>query len=199
MSFIFLGRGRNISCKTIVKRALLTLLTLGLFISAIPAQAEPRWSTYVNQVIGYSVTYPSYLRLRPWPKDKDPNSSEQWRSKVFESPDQEVSLVIEEHPEVEGKTLNDYFHQRMKDRHGGGTVDYSIMKENWFVVSGMNSLGYEFYEKFYLFPPTLPGETGHWCISFTFAYPHNARKNFDSIVSKIAHDFKPNLPGGQDH
>jgi hypothetical protein len=60
-------------------------------------------------------------------------------------------------------------------------------------------VGYEFYEQFYLFPPTIPGQESSWYISFTFAYPHSARKRFDAIVTKIAHDFKPNLPGAQDH
>jgi hypothetical protein len=103
------------------------ILTVGLFIVAATARAELRWNTYLNRTVGYSVTYPSYLELQPWPKDKDPNSSEQWRSKVFS------------------------------------------------------------------------GEEGNWYIFLTFAYPHSTRKSFDSIVTKIVHDFRPNLPGAQDH
>ena len=175
------------------------ILTVGLFVVAATTRAELRWSTYLNRTVGYSVTYPSYLELQPWPKDKDPNSSEQWRSKVFESPDKKVSLVISEHPEAEGKTLNEYFNQWMKDRLDDGTVDYSLVKDNWFVLSGVNSLGYEFYTKFYLFPPNFSGEEGNWYIFLTFAYPHSARRSFDSIVTKIVHDFRPNLPGAQDH
>jgi hypothetical protein len=182
-----------------VEKTILTFLALELFVLTSTTRAEPDWSSYVNRTVGYSITYPSYLRLQPWPKDKDPNSSEQWRSKVFESPDKEVSLVIREHPAEEGKTLNEYFTLWMKDRLEGGTVGYSLTKENWFVISGVNSLGYEFYEKFYLFPPTIPGEVSDWYISFSFAYPHSARKSFDSIVTKMAHSFTPNLPRGQDH
>jgi hypothetical protein len=76
----------------------------------------------------------------------------------LESPDKKVSLVRREDPKVEGKTLNDYFNQWMKYRLDDGTVDYSFVKDNWFVICRVNSLGYEFYAKFYLFPPTIPGE-----------------------------------------
>jgi hexokinase len=83
--------------------------------------------------------------------------------------------------------LQELFNGCREDRiKGGAKIDYSVIKDNWYVVSGVDK-GTEFYQK-------------HWVqmsadvsrnISFTFTYPHDQHATYDPMVSIIAKGFKP--------
>jgi hypothetical protein len=86
----------------------------------------------------------------PWQGDSV--SPWQARTKTFESKNAKVSLVISTH-----RTNGIGLQQRFSDEidsgiREGARINYSVIKDNWFVVSGTNSLGFEFGE-------TLANET----------------------------------------
>ncbi len=171
-------------------------------ILATTAHAQIDWKTYRDETVGYSITYPAFLNHIPWKvlhPDADPSSSQQWRTQTFRSKDKEVSLYLETHSVAEPKSLEQFFNEKLANRTSGGDhVGYVLTKENWYVISGVNARGFEFYEKFFLFTSTT-GEDGDWFIYFDFVYPHSQHKIYDPLVAKIAHDFIPNLPGNHEH
>jgi hypothetical protein len=73
-------------------------------------------------------------------------------------------------------------------------VNYSVIKDNWFVISGTNAKGFEFYHKLF-----VGEDDGRWYIDFDFTYLNSERDKYDPICSRIAHSFVPNLPGEHDH
>jgi hypothetical protein len=103
----------------------------------------------------------------PW--KGDPVSPWQARTKTFESKDGNVSLVVSTHW-TNGIALQKRFSDEIDSRiKEGANVSYSVIKDNWFVVSGTNSLGFEFYTKLVVFGDVKTGESRY--ITFTFAYP----------------------------
>jgi hypothetical protein len=68
----------------------------------------------------------------------------------------------------------------------GETVTYKFKKDNYYVISGVNPNGYEFYHKVFFYPT-------YW-LEFEITYPHAQHAVYDAWVERIARDFVPALP-----
>jgi hypothetical protein len=175
-----------------MKKFLLTLATIG-----VPAFAQvTEWKTYRDDIVGYSVTYPGFLHLIP-PSVRHPEADQHapwiWRTKSFQSADGKVELSVETHPIGEPKSLEQFFNEKLAGRASGGDqIEYSLRKDNWYVISGVNTKGFEFYEKFYKFSDS---DGSSWYIYFDFVYPHSEHAKYDPMVATIAKGFNPRLPG----
>src|SRR6266403_47220 len=73
-------------------------------------------------------------------------------------------------------------------------VNYSVIKDNWFVISGTNAKGFEFYLKLFV----DEDQDGRWYIDFDFTYPNSEREKYDPICSRLARSFTL-LKGEHDH
>ena len=177
-----------------MNKIILTTL-VGMF--AVMAHAT-EWKTYVNNGVGYSIEYPANLKHIPykvWAPQGDPASSQQWRLQIFRAEGGKVDLEIYTHPTE--KTLQEFFNDEIAKRtEGGDRINYSIIKDNWFVISGSNVKGFEFYHKLFMGESQ---EQGRWFVDFDFTYPISQREIYDPITSRIARSFNPNLPGQHDH
>jgi len=131
--------------KTILLLTALMSLTIINYVSAQTLQ----WNTYTNTTVGFRISVPSNLTRTPykeWAPNGDPSSPAQWRTTLFESPDKKVSLEISTHSNSLQKSLQDFFHEDVAQRtEGGDEINYSVLKNNWFVVSaptlrGSNSM-----------------------------------------------------------
>ena len=175
-----------------MKKYLLFLMLCWLV--AISANAQISWRTYVDKNYGYSIPMPASLQLMPW--TGDPASPWQNRSKTFQSADGNVSLSVSTHW-TNGRTIQNFFKDAVNQRSDeGALINYSILKDNWCVVSGVNSLGFEFYTKYVVFGDRNAGAARY--ITFTFAYPTSQRNIYDPAVTKINREFIPALPGNYD-
>jgi hypothetical protein len=173
---------------------------VALLFSCELASAQVGWKTYTHPTVGFRISYPPNLWLVPyreWAPQGDPNSPAQWRNTVFESKDGKVGLYVETHANPPGKNLRDFFNEEFTNRtQGGDKINYTLVKENWYVISGTNSKGFEFYKKFFVFPSI---DNPDWWITFDFVYPVSQRTMYDPMATKIAGEFVPNLPGKYDH
>jgi hypothetical protein len=91
-----------------------------------------------------------------------------------------------------GTTVQSYFQDEMKYRQDkGDTVTYSVVKNNWYVVSGIDASGNnEYYKKLIILAPK-PGNDMGSSNSFDFSYPEDERQKYDPMVSVIAKGFIP--------
>jgi hypothetical protein len=150
-----------------------------------------RWKVYVDKNYGYSIPVPANLSLQPW--TGDPVSAWQIRSRTFESKDEKVTLFIVTHFTV-NRTLRDFYNAEFASRlNGGDGINYWVLKNNWYVISGTNSLGFEYYSKMVVFHD--PGSGSQRYIYYDFVYPASQRATYDAAATKIARKFVPNLPG----
>ena len=158
------------------------------------ANAGLTWTIYINKEYGYSIPRPTNLQLMPW--KGDPVSPWQARTKTFQSKNGDVSLVISTHW-TNGVTLRERFNDEINSRiKEGARTTYSVIKDNWFVISGRNSLGFEFYTKLVMFRDIKRG--GARYVTFTFAYPASQRAVYDVAVTKMGREFVADLPGDYD-
>jgi hypothetical protein len=158
--------------KTILISALVGISLVG------NAQGEDQWKTYINGRWGFSLTYPSSLIAGPSPTNG--------AGQEFHLSSKEVSVAAQgshTHEDI-GETLDHFWRKELSER--GDTVTYKLKKDNYYVISGVNSNGYQFYHKVFFFP-------GRW-IEFEITYPHAKNKVYDAWVERIAREFDPSLP-----
>ena len=63
-----------------------------------------------------------------------------------------------------------------------------LTKDNWYVISGVNALEFEFYEKFY---ESSDSAGSSWYVYFDFIYPHAQHEKYDPMVATIAAGSRP--------
>ena len=134
------------------------------------------WKREVNRRWGFALTYPASLIPEPFPTDG--------AGRRYHSADNSVSLAVmgsHTHPE---EFLDNFWQKELSTR--GETVTYKFKKDNYYVISGVNPNGYEFYHKVFFYPT-------YW-LEFEITYPHAKHVVFDAWVERIAHDFVPVLP-----
>ena len=150
-----------------------------------------RWKVYVDKNYGYSIPVPANLKLVPW--TGDPTSAWQISHLMFVSKDRNVSLEIMTHFTLE-RTLQDFYNFEFASRlNGGDGINYWVCKNNWYVLSGTNALGFEYYSKTVVFLDLCSGSQRY--IYYDFVYPASQRATYDAAAAKIARKFVPNLPG----
>jgi hypothetical protein len=137
------------------------------------------WKKEVNRRWGFSLTYPASLIPEPVPANGG--------GRRYHSANQDVSLATSgshSHPDLVDESLNGFWQKELADR--GDTVTYKVKKDDFYVVSGVNPNGYEYYHKVFFYPT-------YW-VEFEITYPHSKRQLYDPWVDRISRDFIPALP-----
>ena len=134
------------------------ILLLTALASLTIAAHATEWKTYHDDDFREcTITYFSFLHAVPWrvlhPDNWD--SPARLHNLTFSSDDGEVQLHLATFNVPGATSLTKYFEEEISDREKNGeTVTYSVVKDNWYVVSGVDEHDYECYKKFYLFPQT---------------------------------------------
>jgi hypothetical protein len=153
------------------------LISIFLIVVSLDGLAfASEWKREVNGRWGFALTYPGSLITEPIPSDG--------AGRRYHSADHKVSLAVKgshTHPE---EFLDNFWQQELNTR--GETVTYKFKKDNYYVISGVNPNGYEFYHKVFFYPT-------YW-LDFEITYPHAQHVVYDIWVERIAHDFVSVLP-----
>jgi hypothetical protein len=132
---------------------------------------------YNDEKTGFRLWYPNDLSIR--------ETSDSYRGLAVFNQDRTVSLVAFSSQ----NTSNEGIAQRMsaEQKSRGEAVSYSAHGENWFVLSGVNAKGLEFYHRVSLISSN--GES--WWIEWELTYPHVEHDRYDRWAEWIAKSFKP--------
>jgi NAD(P)-binding Rossmann-like domain len=91
-------------------------------------------------------------------------------------------------PENDLQTLHAFFEAEVRGRTDEkDVINYTFIKDNWFVVSGTNFKGFEFYTKLWRY-------NDHW-VTFNFAYPRSKRKVYEPMLLELLRNFTPTCRG----
>ena len=137
------------------------------------------WKREINARWGFALTYPAALIPEALPTDG--------AGRRYHSADNEVSLATSgshTHPGERNESLDSFWQKELGER--ATTVTYKVKRNNWYVISGLNPNGYEFYHKVFFYPT-------YW-VEFEITYPHAQHERYDPWVARISHDFSPALP-----
>jgi len=147
-----------------------------IFVFAVFASGQIKYSTYTNERFAYSIEYPSdLLKMQAPPANGD--------GREFLSKDKSVRMLVWGEYNAAEKSFQERYEFDMKGFTEKPT--YMVLKKNWFVLSGVKD-GKIFYQKT-LYRKTKNEET---FFTFTIEYPKTKRAKFDPIVRRIAASFK---------
>jgi hypothetical protein len=169
-----------------MKKMLLALILMVLAGAAMAGE----WKPYKGN--GWKASLPSNLYELAF-SEKQRIESPGWRhSTSFESKDGSVSLRVYTFWMGVNETLQAFFEEKIAERtEEKALINYTFIKNNWFVVSGTNDSGFEFYTKFWRYEDHF--------VEFTFVYPSSKLKVYEPILLKFLRNFVPNLPGEWDY
>jgi hypothetical protein len=176
-------------------KTMLLLLLMALTSVAMAGEREAHdWKPYEGN--GWKASIPSSLYGQAYSEKEREEHWGWWHNTLFESKDGSVSLKVYTHilmiPPEEFQSLRAFFQYTVSGRtEEKAVINYTFIKDNWFVVSGTNSQGFEFYTKFWRYEDHL--------VEFTFVYPSLKQKVYQPILLKFLRNFVPNLPGEWDY
>jgi hypothetical protein len=174
-----------------MRKAILLLTALATL--TIDAHASS-WTVYHDRDFsGYTITYPSSLHFVPWRvlHPDEENDHVHWHTPVYASEDGAKLQFTFFYCDA-STTIQSRFRTEMKERQDNGDkVTYFVVKNNWYVVSGVDASGnVEFYKRLIVLPPK-DGSDMRSSNSFDFSYPEYLAKKYDPMVSVIAKGFIP--------
>ena len=139
--------------------------------------AQVKYSTYTNRCFGYSLQYPSTLRMQP----ADVTGS----GRIFLSKDKDIEMGVWAHYNSLYRSVEEEFDEELK--RYGNAISYKRILKNGFVVSGVKD-GTIFYQK------TLYHKFKSTDVYFTFTieYPSERYKLYNAIVVKMSRSFRFN-------
>jgi hypothetical protein len=145
-----------------------------------PTAAPAQWESYTNHRFGFRLTYPASLI-----GGRDPQNG---AGKSFASANGDFEVHVEGHFITDGQTLHDYYLEHLAVRKG--TITYTKKGPSWYVISGTNKKGYEYYVKFFV-------KDENW-VELHMVYPHSKANVYDTWVETIEDSFIPFLEGDYD-
>jgi len=147
--------------------AIVAIFIVGFISQAV---AEIPYKKYCNARFEFCVLYPVTFGMGPAPDNND--GREFYDRDGFSMTASGMYNVLENSLKDEMKSQEEDF----------DTVTYRRMKDNWFVLSGYSGKNI-LYIKTFLAHDTL--------YHLYIRYPENLKKEYNTIVSKIARSFKP--------
>lgn len=156
-----------VQSKTQLQMVRLIFFYLALHLTFL-CSAQTKWKT-INHTNGYHLQLPTYFK-----------QGLLVASGTLQHYDNTLDSTIVVTVETFGRGTKEALHQEYKDELQRGNVTYSVLKPNWFVVSGTDGEGV-----FYLKTIISKGMMHHLRIS----YPPDNKSEADKSLAKIAASF----------
>ena len=151
-------------------RKLSAIIAIFIFAFISQAYAQMDYKKYCNTRFDFCVLYPVTFGVGPSPDNND--GREFYDRDGFSMTASGMYNVLENSLKDEMKSQEEDF----------DTVTYRRMKHNWFVLSGYSGKNI-LYIKTYIVHDTI--------YHLYIRYPKSLKKEYNTIVSKIAKSFKP--------
>ena len=149
--------------------------SLGLSGHPALAQGQEEIATYSNKRFGFQLSYPT-ARFKP----QEPLSED---GRVWVSHDGNARLMAGALPNGDHMSLKDYRDYVLNKSYAGAELDYSPMRDTWFVLSGTRD-GAVFYERVTF---TCGGRLIN---SWAMIYPAAERQVYDRLVEQVARTYR---------
>jgi hypothetical protein len=148
---------------------------LGLPAGSALAQGQEEIATYTNKRFGFQLSYPT-ARFKP----HEPLSEE---GRVWVSHDGNARLMAGALPNADSMSRMDYRDYVLAKSYAGAELDYSPMRDTWFVLSGTRD-GAVFYERVTF---TCGGRLIN---SWAMIYPVQEKQLYEPLVEQVARGYR---------
>jgi hypothetical protein len=130
------------------------------------------WATIQNKRFGFQIAYPANIFVpAPTPSGND--------GRVLKSKDGQAKLLVATFENAENLTLDGYRKFLLTDIYANTTIDYSPLKQRWFVLSGTRG-DETFYER------VTFSCGGKLINSWAMLYPTSQKRLYDRVVEAVA-------------
>ena len=127
------------------------------------------WATLKNERHGFAIAYP----VSVFEQKSEPTTDE---GRVLLSKDGKAKLLVGAFENEDNKSLEDYRQFVKDDQYAGAAIDYDVIKQRWFVLSGTRN-GEIFYQRVSF---TCGGKLIN---SWAMLYPETERKTYDRVLT----------------
>lgn len=140
------------------------------YLSDPPFPAKLSYAIYQNTRFGYTLFYPhEFLTPERGSENGDGMGLE---SEIFNATILSYGSLIMSEIDAEAEAVKNF--NRFRSNNSGLDIQYSLVKDNWFVVSGSNDQGRIFYIKEVI--------TGESILTLSILYPQEYKEVFDEVV-----------------
>ena len=130
--------------------------------------SSDNWQTF-NHRHGFTIQLPNYFSVGAMTA----SGIQYYKTEVSD----QIMLGIETFGGSQQELLKDY---TMRQNSSTG-IDYKVLKENWFVVSGQNSEGIYYFKEIV---------KGKWIHSLLLQYPTDQKDLMDNILPRVSKSFQ---------
>jgi hypothetical protein len=150
-----------------------------VMVSAAPGFAGKLddWATLKNERHGFAIAYP----INVFEQKSEPTTDE---GRVLLSKDGKARLLVGAFENADSKTLEDYRQFLIDEQYAGASIDYDVIKQRWFVLSGIHD-GQIFYQRVSF---TCGGKLIN---SWAMLYPETERKTYDPVLTAVSKTYLP--------
>lgn len=135
------------------------------------------WGSINDRRYGFQIAYPAEVLF---PVDT-PSGAE---GRVLQSADGKAKLLVAAFPNVEKLSIEDYRKFLLDGNYAGAKIDYSPVRDRWFVLSGERG-AFTFYER------VTFSCGGQLINSWAMLYPTAEKRTYDRVLETIAKTYTP--------
>ena len=162
-------------------RALISVFVLSITANATQTN-DTSWKEYINERFGYSLHVPNVLIA-----SRDPVNGS---GREYHTTNKEFSVASGAHflrIADPNESLESHWNEDLAECKN--QITYKKKSDSWYVISGVTTNGYFFYNKFFT-------KGNNWA-TFHITYLKLRKSQYDPWVLRIEKNFKPFLPGKQ--
>ena len=148
-----------------------------LSVSATAGANLDDWATLKNERHGFAIAYP----VDVFEQKSAPTTDE---GRVLLSKDGKAKLLVGAFENADNNSLEDYRKFLIDGQYAGAAIDYDVIKQRWFVLSGTHN-GEIFYQRVSF---TCGGKLIN---SWAMLYPETERKTYDRVLTAISRTYSP--------
>lgn len=156
-----------------------SLLASALLSSIVLAASNgsPGLSSYRNERYGFSLSIPTDVFVPGDARNKEQGA-------LWIGRDGQARLLAVATRNETGESLQSYRTFLMQNSYKGASYDYTPVKDNWFVLSGVQA-GQVFYERIHF------ACDGRYIYGWQMRYSTSRKRFYDRIVEQIYKTFEP--------
>ena len=169
-----------------VKLARAGLLTLAMACSPVAHAGTDSWTTSKLTRFGVDFDHPASFRRVEAAREKAGFEGSISAGNTDTVTDGTMSVTLRGEPGWDRGRFESLWKGELARR--GSSISYKVKRDNWYVVSGVEPDGTEFYTKCWLLP--------NGGFQFEASYPHTANTTCDPILERMLKGFRPTLGEG---
>ena len=135
------------------------------------------WQTVQSDQYGFMIAYPGSVFA---PGETPSNES----GHVFVSRDGRAKLLVATFENESNASLEDYRQQLIVENYPDAELDFTPVKQKWFVLSGTQRDTHFYYKVSFTCG-------GRYINSWALIYPVDERRFYDSVVEAVARTYTP--------